>query len=228
MGRKEVIPDKVPITTPQQLASEFALLAAALELDETEHTWERIDNAVKRFHAVVRGGGCNLHEEFVHSFKEKKIVVGIVRSMLTERTRLSASTLDLMGSSSRLGHAFGPLLLPYLPSLLRLLCRTNKLYISRASATLSRLITHTKLPDILKYIVAEWKAEPGKSASFRIEATKAVGELLQVLGEGLAGRVEELEWVIKASATDREAKVREYAKSVWEAYKNVFGSRVAA
>lgn len=73
--------------------------------------------------------------------------------MATERTRLSSSTLDLLASITRLGHAFAPLLPLYLPALLRLLCRTNKLYIARASSTLQSIIAHTHLPDILKFVV---------------------------------------------------------------------------
>lgn len=48
---------------------------------ETEHTWEKIDKAVKRFHAVVRGGATKLTKEFVDGIRQPAMVKGIVRSV---------------------------------------------------------------------------------------------------------------------------------------------------
>ena len=48
------VPDKVPCETPVAVEHEFATLQLALDKEETEHTWEQIDRAVKRFHACVR------------------------------------------------------------------------------------------------------------------------------------------------------------------------------
>ncbi|KAL8278817.1 hypothetical protein RQP46_008886 [Phenoliferia psychrophenolica] len=232
------IPDKVPCDTPHSVENELATLQLALDKDETEHTWEQIDRAVKRFHACVRGGATKHTDTFVKGFRQKELVNKIIRSMATERTRLSASTLDLFASMTRLGPAFAPLLPLYLPALLRLLCRTNKLYITRASSTLLSIILHTRLPDILRFIVQEWKNEAGKSASFRLAAVEAVLAMIGgegATGEGIAGgkdglerRVDELEWVVKTAATDREPKVRATAKSMWEVYKQVWPERVYA
>lgn len=204
---------------------------------------------------MVKGGAHKYVEEFVRTMKSKEIVTGMVRSvslltqdagarphlalvlkqMATERTRLSASTLELVASITRLGPSFAPLLPYYLPPLLRLLCRTNKLYISRAATTLSAIIFHTKLVDILKYVVSEWKAEAGKSTSFRIGATEVVMALVKAVKngdqtdkDGFERRVEELEWVLKHGATDREPKVRSEIKVVFEIYKSVWPERVAA
>lgn len=53
-----------------------------LSKDENEHTWEQIDKAVKRFHAVVRGGGAkSFPDEFVRFMKDKPTVTGLVRSV---------------------------------------------------------------------------------------------------------------------------------------------------
>lgn len=138
-----------------------------------------------------------------------------------------------MAACTRLGHGFLPLLSTYFPAILRLLCRTNKLYISRAAATVASIISHTHLSDILKWIVVEWKAESGKSNSFREKAAEALGVALGVGGgemmiekEGLEKRMEELEWIIRTGATDREAKVRGHIKQCWEIYKTTWPERV--
>lgn len=153
--------------------------------------------------------------------------------MATERTRLSATTLDLLASITRLGPAFAPLLPVYLPPLLKLLCRTNKLYISRAQSTLSSILAHTHLVDILKYMVSEWKAESGKSTSYRIGASELLFAILlavkngEIEKESMEKRIVELEWIIKTGATDREAKVRGEIKKSWEIYKVQWSERVS-
>lgn len=71
------------ITSNAQLESEFALLQTAFNLPETEHTWEIIDKALKRFHAVVRGGVCKsaFVLDFIKGLKNKVFVAGLVRSV---------------------------------------------------------------------------------------------------------------------------------------------------
>lgn len=44
--------------------------------------------------------------------------------------------------------------------------------------------------------------------------------------ETMERRMEELEWIIKTGATDREAKVRGEIKKCWEVYKKVWPERV--
>lgn len=156
--------------------------------------------------------------------------------METERTRLSGTTLELLCSTTRLGAHFAPLLPLYLPRLLRLLCRTNKLYIQRTSYALTTILQNTLLVDMLRYVVGEWKAEAGKSTSFRIGASELVGVLLGLVEmdgetgnrvkEAAERRVEELEWIVRVGATDKEQKVRAEIKKVWEVYKRVWKDRV--
>ncbi|GAA5862293.1 hypothetical protein JCM1840_001712 [Sporobolomyces johnsonii] len=232
---KPVEPDKIPIASAAQLRSEFDALLTVLALDETEHTWEKIDKAVKRFQAVVRGGAAKkeLAEEFVRGMRDKQLVNGLVRSLLTERTRLSGTTLDLIASSTRLGAQFAPLLPLYLPTLLRLLCRTNKLYISRSASTIASIIKNTKLGDVLRFIAHEWHLEAGKSSSFREKAAESVSIMLGTEGvemliekEALDRRIEDLEWIIKTGATDREPKVRAEMKKCWQVYQREWPERV--
>ncbi|GAA5991862.1 hypothetical protein JCM5350_002730 [Sporobolomyces pararoseus] len=235
---KPTEPDKIPITSPAQLRLEFDSLHTALALEETEHTWEKIDKAVKRFQAVVRGGAGKkeLADEYVRGMRDKTLVNGLIRSLATERTRLSGSTLDLVGSSTRLGPQFAPLLPLYLPTLLRLLCRTNKLYITRSTTTIISIVKNTKLVDVLRFIVSEWHGESGKSATFREKAAEITAYILssgaggemQIEKDILDRRIEELEWIIKTAAVDRDAKVRAEAKKCWEVYRREWPERVAS
>ncbi|GAA6015650.1 hypothetical protein JCM11491_007184 [Sporobolomyces phaffii] len=235
---KPAEPDKIPITSPAQLRIEFDSLHGALALEETEHTWEKIDKAVKRFQAVVRGGAGKkeLADEYVRGMRDKTLVNGLIRSLATERTRLSGSTLDLVASSTRLGPQFAPLLPLYLPTLLRLLCRTNKLYITRSTSTINNIVKNTRLVDVLRFIVGEWQGESGKSATFREKAAEITAYMLSSGAGGelildkdvLDRRVEELEWIIKTAAVDKDVKVRAEAKKCWEVYKREWPERVAS
>ena len=140
----------------------------------------------------------------------------------------------MISSLTRLSTAFQPLLAPYLPPLLRLLSRTNKLYISRTLTTLRAIIRNTRIPEILRYITAEWKAEGGKSASFRIAASEIILDCLGA-GKGVVLErealdrkyVEEIEWVVRIAATDKEVKVRALVKVIWELYQQEWPERVS-
>ncbi|KAM0791723.1 hypothetical protein ACM66B_003992 [Microbotryomycetes sp. NB124-2] len=242
---KAADPDRIPVTSFSQLQSELNALLSWLQKDETEHSWEQIDKALKRFHAVVRGGSAKQYpEELCRGLRDKPVATGIIRCLISERTRLSGTALDLIAATTRLGAHFQPLASTYLPVVLRLLCRTNKLYIARASATVTSIILHTHLIDVLKFIALEWRAESGKSSSFREKAAEALSCILgcstaasatvtgvnglQVDKDALVKRIDELEWLIKVGATDREPKVRAEMKKCWEVYKVTWPERVAS
>ncbi|GAA6028827.1 hypothetical protein JCM8097_007414 [Rhodosporidiobolus ruineniae] len=229
-------PDKIPIASPRDLHNEVDALLAVLALNETEDTWEKINKAVKRFQAVVRGGATKFTDDFVQSMRDPRMVKGICRSLATERGALSGTTLELIASCTRLGSHFSVLLHPYLPTILRLFARPNKVYVNRAASTVASIVRNTRLGDVLKYIAAEWRnGEVGKSATFREQAAIAVALMLgadtgalAVEKDQLERRIDELEWVIKTGATGREASVRTEMKKCWEVYKREWPDRVAS
>jgi hypothetical protein len=80
----------------------------------------------------------------------------------------------------------------------------------------------------LKYLVSEWKGESGKSATYRIGATTVVLEILQCGREASERQIDNLEWILRQAATDREQKARTVAKQVWELYQTEYEERVDA
>lgn len=148
---------------------------------------------------------------------------------------MSGTALELIASCTRLGAHFATLLPCYLPTVLRLYARPNKVYITRAASTVSSIIKNTKLADVIKWIVAEWKSESGKSSTYREQAAAAVSFMLgadtgvlAIDKEHLEKRLVDLEWIIKTGATGREATVRSDMKKCWEAYKREWPERVAS
>lgn len=53
------------------------------------------------------------------------------------------------------------------------------------------------------------------------------GEEMAVEKDGIERRMDELEWVIRTGATDKEQKVRAEIKKVWEVYKQEWPERIA-
>ncbi|PRQ77736.1 CLASP N terminal-domain containing protein [Rhodotorula toruloides] len=228
-------PDKVPINSPADLRDEVDALLAVLQLNETEDTWEKINKALKRFQAVVRGGACRFTDEFVAAMRDPRMAKGVCRSLTTERGALSGTALEMVASCTRLGPSFAPLLAVYLPSVLRLFARPNKVYVTRAASTAASIIRNTRLGEVLRFIVLEWRNEGGKSASFREQAAAAVAVMLgcdtgslAVEKDSLERRIEDLEWVIKTGAVGREVTVRADMKKCWEVYRREWPDRVAS
>ncbi|KPV74526.1 uncharacterized protein RHOBADRAFT_45015 [Rhodotorula graminis WP1] len=228
-------PDKIPINSPHDLSVEVDALVTALQLVETEDTWEKINRAVKRFQAAVRGGACRFTDDFVHHLRDPRVVKGLVRSLVTERTALSGTALELVASCTRLGHHFAALVSLYVPTLLRLFARPNKVYVTRSASCVASIIRNTRIADVVRLIALEWRNEPGKSATFREQAAAALaialgadGDTLGVDKDGLERRIDDLEWLIKTGATGREATVRSEMKKCWEVYKREWPDRVAS
>ncbi|GAA5987319.1 hypothetical protein JCM10908_001907 [Rhodotorula pacifica] len=228
-------PDKIPISTLSDLRHEGDALQAILALNETEDTWEKINRALKRFQAVVRGGATKFTDEFVALLRDPRTAKPLVRSIVTERGALSGTALELIASCTRLGPSFAPLLPLYLPPILRLFGRPNKVYTTRSASTVLSIVKNTRLVEVLRYVVLEWRAEAGKSASFREHAAATVAAMmgtesgtLAVEKELLERRIDELEWVIKTGATGREPSVRSDMKKCWEVYKREWPERVHA
>ncbi|GAA6006855.1 uncharacterized protein JCM10292_005475 [Rhodotorula paludigena] len=229
-------PDKVPINSPHDLRLEVDTLLAALTLNETEDTWEKINRALKRFQAVVRGGACRLTDDFIAAMRDPRIAKGLGRSLASERGALSGTALELVASSTRLGRDFAALMPLYLPTVLRLFARPNKVYVTRSASTVASIVKNTRLGgDMVRYLALEWRNEGGKSASFREQAAVALALVLGVDTDSLAvdkdmleRRMDDLEWLIKTGATGREATVRANMKQCWEVYKREWPERVAA
>lgn len=224
------------ISTLSDLRSEGDALQATLALNETEDTWEKINRALKRFQAVVRGGAATrFPDDFVALLRDPRTAKPLVRSIVTERGALSGTALELVASCTRLGPQFEPLLPIYLPPILRLFGRPNKVYTTRSAATVASIVKNTRLAKCLQYLVVEWRSEAGKSASFREHAAATVALMLgtdagalAVDKDALERRIQDLEWVIKTGATGREPSVRSDMKKCWLVYKREWPERVHA
>jgi hypothetical protein len=129
-----------------------------------------------------------------------------------------------MSAATLVGPSFQPLLHFYMPALVKLLGRTNKLYISRTQACLTAIIQNTRLATVVPYL-AEGMLD--KTATARYGCVEALALCLVHIDKAALERkyLSHIEEVIRRGATDKEVKTREVAKQVWETFKGFWPER---
>jgi hypothetical protein len=127
-------------------------------------------------------------------------------AMNSERSRLSGSALDLVTVlSGGLGPAFDPLVALFMPTLLGLCARTNKVFAKRTKACIFAVIENTRLSSILPYLT---ESVHNKSISLRLAALEGILTCLTCfdpLDDTCASLPEE---AIKLTARDVSVDVR--------------------
>ncbi|KAG9035357.1 hypothetical protein FRB95_011508 [Tulasnella sp. JGI-2019a] len=232
------IPDKIPCTTVSEFTSQFRDVQTPLNLPETEDNWEKISRALLQLASLVRGGAHKLDPEFLNAIKAN--YKPITTSMLTERTRLSASALELVSAMApRLGARFEALVAILIPSLLKVLTRPNKVFVSRAQACLNLIVEHCHLPSLIPHLR---EAAKDKSITLRLGVTEATLQLVNTWDRGLLdvregastltarhkGNVEDIETIIKETARDANPGVRQISRQVFDKYAEVWPERLDA
>ncbi|GJJ06586.1 hypothetical protein Clacol_000779 [Clathrus columnatus] len=222
-----VIPDKIPCDTLQQFLAEVSSYKDILELTENEETWDRIERALARFSAVIKGGGHQFKRELVDAFKNSHRPV--VSALNSERTRLSTTALDCIGiAAPRLGLDFEPLVPIYVPAILRLSNRTNKVYVKRAHTTMDLIIGFCHIPSILHHLITACKES--KISTGRIAAIDGALRALNKWDwtqKDIRNKVTDIEEMIRITGRDKDAIIRQTSRQVFEAYKNIFPERVS-
>lgn len=243
------------VSDPGVLSSEFASLLAVLSKTETEDTWLTHDAALHRLTALVRGGACKspLSTPFLAHFKEPQVVEKVCIALASERTRLSATALEVLSATARLGPLWESLIPLYIPSVVKLLGRANKLYVTRASGTLRSLIRNTRCSGLVavlapgidspsltvrlgcaEAVLCCLGGTPEKDTAGSEEWEKVAREGLGVekggldKKNGLALGPNGIEGLVKKGGADRDPKVRSMCKRVWEIYRREWPDRAAA
>ena len=145
----------------------------------------------------------------------------------SERSRLSGAAVELLTVlATGLGSSFDPLVSHFVPTLLALCGRSNKVFTSRARACILAIVQHTRLPSLLPYLT---DLANHKSVSPRLTAAEAILACLNCfnppdLEKETRARV--VEDFIKLTARDASADVRKASKEVFKAYKTLMPARV--
>lgn len=145
--------------------------------------------------------------------------------MNSERTRLSASVLDLLTITvSKLDRQFEPLMPIFIPSVIKLCARTNKLFIARARIILNTVTGQTSLSSIIPYFQGCWD---DKSTTLRLAATESLVDALKKFNPpDLVRYISQIESAIMSTGVDKDSSVRTAGRKMFECYKKLWPERV--
>jgi len=198
---------------------------ASLSLAETDETWDAIGNALLRVIALSKGGACEFPTTLNSSIRSMHRP--ITSAAASERSRLSATAVECIATlATGLGPSFDPLVPLFIPTLLSLCSRPNKVFISRAKATIQTIIDQTQLISLLPYFVGALR---DKSVTLRLIAVESIFScVLSFNPPDLEkdARARDVENAIRLTATDASADVRKVSRHVFDAYKILLPARV--
>lgn len=212
-------------SSPAALKAELDRIRKKVSLPESEDSWDVIADGFSSLITLCHNGGCDHASDMVSAIRSLSRPLN--SAMNSERTRLSGTAVDLVSALAvGLGSSFEPLVSLFVPTLLGLCGRTNKVFTSRAKSCILTIIEHTQLPSILHYLV-DMAAQ--KSALHRLAAAEAVLACLNSLNppdlekETRARLVEDF---IRVTARDASPDVRKASKRIFAAYKTLMPARV--
>jgi len=196
-----------------------------LSLVESEETWDSITNGLLRVTALSNGGASEYPTILIAFIRS--LYRPITSAATSERSRLSAAAVECIATlATDLGPSFDPLVPLFIPTLLSLCSRPNKVFISRAKAAIQTIIDQTQLLSLLPYFV---ESLHDKSVTLRLIATESVLACVRSFNPPdleKDARARDMENAIKLTATDASADVRKVSRSVFEAYKILLPARV--
>ncbi|KAL1747004.1 clasp N terminal-domain-containing protein [Schizophyllum fasciatum] len=212
--------------SPATLQYQIDCLRDSLCQAETEDSWNKIARAIENLSEI-----CTENSEDYHS-----IVTSAVRSLsrpltsaiISERTRLSGTAVDFVGAiATSLERNFESLVPVFIPALLTLCSRTNKVFGARAKACLAVIIEMTQLASLLPYFV---QAGKDKSALLRHAAAEAGLACLNSCNPQdleKEARIRDIESMVRLTAKDANADVRKVGKKIFQAYQALMPDRIA-
>lgn len=203
----------------------FEKLKPRLSLPETEESWEKVLSALEELEKLCQLGACEHTSELISSVRS--IHRNITSAMNSERTRLSGAALDTIGKlASCLNADFEPLMSLFLPGLLLLSGRTNKVVAARAKACILTIIDATQLPGVLTHLANFVK---DKSPTIRLVVAEGTLSCLKCfnppdLEKEIFSR--SIENIIRSAVRDANADIRRVGKDIFQSYKVLLPRRV--
>jgi hypothetical protein len=198
-----------------------------LALTESEDTWGDIAAALETLKQVVQNRAADIPQEVAALLRSQTQAIN--SAVLSERSRLSGSAVDLLATSAtELAGSFEPLIPLFVPTLLNLSSRPNRVFVTRARVCLVAMASSTQSSAMLSFLVHNLK---DKSTSLRLTLAQTALTYLKCANppdlqkESAAKQVETL---IKMTAIDANAEIRKYGRELFDAYKILLPERITA
>ena len=209
-----------------KFADELEDIRTTLSLKESEDSWDAIATALTRLKDLVKGASAESLLDLVVALRS--LSQPINGAIISERSRLSGAAIDLVSlSAAELGDHFDPLLPVFIPTVLLLCTRTNKVFLNRGRACLHTIISSTQSPAVLPLLVHNVK---DKSVALRQTVAEAAVTFLNSVNPLVLekeARARDVETLIRVTATDANADIRRLGRQLFEAYKLLLPQRVA-
>lgn len=188
-------------------------------------TEKSLDQGIFHLIECCNNGGCEYPTEMLAGIRSLSRPLN--RAINSDRSKLSGSAIKLVITLlDGLGQTFEPLVALFLPTLLGLCARTNKVFTRPAKECVFAVIKGIKSPSILPFLA---ESINHKSSSVRLVSAEGVLAYLNCfnLPEIVKDtRARLLEDVIKLTTRDANADVRQTGKKIFESYKAILPGRV--
>lgn len=126
--------------------------------------------------------------------------------------------------SKALEENFDPFVDAFVPSILRLCTRANKVFVTCANNCLKIIITHSKTPSIIPFL---HEALHNPSKSLRTSASESLLTCFEIISpENLESHIETIESAIRDGVVDVAPTVRDYCRKSFEMYRQYFPERI--
>ncbi|KAJ8590443.1 hypothetical protein M405DRAFT_736837, partial [Rhizopogon salebrosus TDB-379] len=162
-------------------------------------------------------GGCEYPTDMLVGIR--LLSKQLIRAINSGRCSLSGSATELLiVLSSGLGRSFAPLVPIFLPTVLGLCARANRLFITRAQACILAMIRGTQSPFILQCLA---DSVNHKLTSVRLVAAEGIHVYLhcfKIRAVNTETRARLVEAVIKSTALDENADMQHVGKKILEGY----------
>ena len=204
---------------------ELRSLRSALSVRETEDSWELIAKAIQQLGDLVLLSTAVPSEDLIRALRP--LVHSINDAILSERSRLSAVAIEFLALTTRKVPRTLEALIPnFIPTLLLLSSRSNKVFITRARTCIVTIIQTTQSPLILSYLVQNVRDKSIPLRQTVAEAALACLKSFRPSDLQRDARGKEIELIIKAAATDANSDIRKLGKSMYDVYRVLLPDRV--
>ncbi|KAJ2957719.1 hypothetical protein NQZ79_g6595 [Umbelopsis isabellina] len=210
----------ISISTESELDREIKKITTLFQKKETEETWDQFELALKNVTKWTKEGAA-AWDNFIPSIKALK--EAIIRSLLTERSRLSGTTTDLLEQMAiQLQRGYEPLNDSFMPHIMKLFIRSNKLFVNRSIKCMDNIIHHAKIPRAIPQFCAAI-TKPDSNKQMRTGAAHCLKSSLQHNASAdLAHHLQIIEKAIRVGAMDPAPEVREIIRKSFAIYKEQF------
>ncbi|KAG2185740.1 hypothetical protein INT43_002175 [Umbelopsis isabellina] len=210
----------ISICTESELDREIKKITTLFQKKETEETWDQFELALKNLTKWTKEGAASW-DNYIPSIKTLR--EAIIRSLLTERSRLSGTTTDLLEQMAmQLQRGYEPLNDSFMPHIMKLFIRSNKLFVNRSIKCMDNIILHAKIPRAIpQFCAAITKPDPNKQ--MRTGAAHCLTSSLQHnISADLEHHLQAIEKAIRVGSMDPAPEVREIIRKSFAIYKEQF------